>query len=179
MTTGKSKTKELEERIAELESSLDEVKTTSERYLKQLKYAKADLENLQKRTQKIIDEALDRANSRLIMQLLPILDELDLAIDAAKNSKGNILEGVEMIRGKVWKVMETEGVMPIESTGKAFDPNFHEAVLEVETNEIEEGYVTEEYRKGYKYRGKVLRPSMVKVARNSRSDDEQGDEANE
>ena len=136
MTPRKSKIKELENEIIELEASLEDVKKTSEKYLNQLKYAKADLENLQKKTQKRIDEALEKANGRLLMQLLPIIDELDLAISTARNSNGNILEGVEMVKGKIWKIMESEGMTPIISLGKPFDPHIHEAVLEVQTDEV-------------------------------------------
>jgi molecular chaperone GrpE len=175
--------KQLEEKTAELEASLKEEREKADRYLNQLKYARADLENLQKRTQRSIEEALDRANGRLLMQLLPILDELDLAIKAAKMPKGDIAEGVEMVRNKLAKLMEAEGVSSIEAVGKSFDPRLHEAVLEVETNDHPNGCVVEEFRKGYKFKGRVLRASMVKVARNPDSDkvkvdvkDERGEE---
>ena len=165
--------KELEVRVTELEASLEEERKKAERYLSQLKYARADLENLQKRTQKDIDEALVRANGRLLMQLLPILDELDLAIKAAKTSKGSIVEGVEMVRNKLSKLMEVEGVSPIEALGQPFDPRLHEAVLEEETAEHPDGSVVEEFRKGYRFKDRVLRASMVKVARNPGSKEDQ------
>lgn len=171
MSPRKSKAKIQEEKISELEKGLADERKTSEKYLSQLKYAKADLENLQKRTQRRIDEAKEKANGRIVMQLLTILDELDLAISAAENSKGDIIEGVEMIRGKLWKLLDAEGLDPIDAYGRPFDPNLHEAVLEVETDEVENGCVVEEFRKGYKFKGRVLRASMVKVAKNSGSDD--------
>ena len=99
MSPRKSKVHILEEKISELESCLEDERKTSEKYLSQLKYARADLENLQKRTQRRIDEAHEKANGRILIHLLTILDELDLAIFAAKNSKGDIIEGVEMVRG--------------------------------------------------------------------------------
>ena len=162
--------KDLKERVAKLEVSLEEEKKNSERYLNQLKYARADLENLQKRTQKQIVETLSRANGRLLMQLLPILDELELAITASKEGKGSIVEGVEMVKGKLVKLMEAEGVSPIEALGEAFDPGFHEAVLE-ESSDHPNGTVVEEFRRGYTYNGRVLRASMVKVAMNKGSDE--------
>ncbi|MCW3989783.1 MAG: nucleotide exchange factor GrpE [Candidatus Bathyarchaeota archaeon] len=171
MSPRKSKAKIQEEKISELEKGLADERKTSEKYLSQLKYAKADLENLQKRTQRRIDEAKEKANGRIVMQLLTILDELDLAISAAENSKGDIIEGVEMIRGKLWKLLDAEGLDPIDAYGRPFDPNLHEAVLEVETDEVENGCVVEEFRKGYKFKGRVLRASMVKVAKNSGSND--------
>ena len=171
MSPRKSKAKILEEKISELENSLEDERKTSERYLSQLKYARADLENLQKRIQRRIDEAQDKANGRLVMQLLTILDELDLAISAAENSESGIIEGVEMVRGKLWKLLDAEGLAPIDAFKRPFDPNLHEAVLEVETDEVEDGCVAEECRKGYTFKGKVLRASMVKVAKNSGSND--------
>jgi molecular chaperone GrpE len=167
----KPKVRDLEERIAELEASVSDERKRAETYLNQLKYAKADLENLQKRTQKQIDEALDRANGRTLLQLLPILDELELAIAAAKNSNGNIVEGIEMVRNKLAKLMEAEGLTPIKAVGEIFDPRLHEAVLEAETVDQPDGHIVEEFRKGYRYRDRVLRASMVKVARSPSSDE--------
>ncbi len=171
MSPRKSKAKILEEKISKLENSLEDERKTSEKYLSQLKYARADLENLQKRTQRRIDEAQEKAKGGIVMQLITILDELDLAISAAENSEGDIVEGVEMVRGKLWKLLDAEGLAPIEAHGQPFDPNLHEAVLEVETDEVENGCVAEEFRKGYTFKGRVLRASMVKVAKNSGSDD--------
>jgi molecular chaperone GrpE len=165
--------KQLEKKTTELEASLKEQREKAERYLNQLKYARADLENLQKRTQRSIEEALDRSNGRLLMQLLPILDELDLAIKAAETTEADIAEGVEMVRNKLAKLMESEGVSPIEALGKPFDPRLHEAVLETQTEDHTDGTVAEEFRKGYKYKDRVLRASMVKVARNPGSKEDQ------
>jgi molecular chaperone GrpE len=179
MSPRKSKTKLLEEKISELETSLEKEKMTSEKYLNQLKYTKADLENLQKRIQRNINDSLERASAQYVLQLLPILDELDLAISLSKNSTSNILEGVEMIRGKMWKFLEAKGLSLIEAIGHPFDPNYHEAVLEVETKDVEDGHVAEEFRKGYFFKGKVLRATMVKVAKNTSSDKDQEDVENE
>jgi len=179
MSPRKSAKKKLEEQIAELESALSDEKKTSEKYLSQLKYARADLENLQKRTQRSVEEAIERSNGRFMIQLLPIFDELELAISASKNSDGDILEGVEMVRGKMWKLLESQGLSRIDAKGEPFDPNLHEAVLEVETDEHENGSVVDEFRKGYKYRGRVLRASMVKVARNPDSEQDQEEEEDE
>ena len=164
------KKKDLDKKVEALEESLETEKKNSELYLKQLKYAKADLQNLQKQTEKRIEDTISRANGRLLMQLLPILDELNMAIEASKNG-GNIIDGVEMVSEKLRKVMEAEGVTSIEAVGKAFDPRYHEAVLEIETNEQPTGTVVDEFRSGYTYRDRVLRASMVKVAKNPSSDE--------
>jgi molecular chaperone GrpE len=175
----KSKTKKLEENIAKLEASLDDERKRAEKYLSLLKYAKADLENLQKQTQKQIDMVLSRANGRLLMQLLPLLDELHLAIEVSNTGNGDIVEGVEMVRGKLEKLMAAEGVSPIKAIGEPFDPRLHEAVLEVETHNQPDGTVIEELRKGYKFKDRVLRASMVKVVRNPGSDEYQEENEDE
>ncbi|MCW3992460.1 MAG: nucleotide exchange factor GrpE [Candidatus Bathyarchaeota archaeon] len=162
-------------RVADLEAALDEERKKTETYLTQLKYAKADLENTQKRTQRNIEEALVRANGKLLTRLLPILDELELAIEAARDGGGEIVEGVEMVRNKLVKLMEAEGMASIDAVGEPFDPRLHEAVLEVETSDHPAGTVVEEFRRGYTYRDRVLRASVVKVARNPSSDDDQGE----
>ena len=175
----KSKTKKLEEKIAKLEASLEDERKRAEKYLSQLKYARADLDNLQKQTHKRIDEVLSRANGRLLMQLLPLLDELHLAIEISNAGDGDIVEGVEMVRGKLEKLMASEGVSPIEANGEPFDPRLHEAVLEVENRDQPGGTVIEELRKGYKFKDRVLRASMVKVTRNPDSDEVQEENKNE
>jgi len=167
----KPKPKDLQKMLAELEASLDEEAKRSERYLNQLKYAKADLENLQKQTQKRIEDTISRANGRLLIEILPIIDELEMAIEASKNGEANIVEGVDMVLGRLQKVMESEGVTAIDALGKPFDPRYHEAVLELDTKDHPNGTVIEEIRRGYMYNSRVLRASMVKVARNKSSDD--------
>ena len=110
------------------------------------------------------------------MGLLPIVEELDLAIEAArKTANSGILKGVEMVKKKIEKMLDSEGVSPIEAVGRTFDPHLHEAVIEVETSDQPDGTVIEEIRKGYTYRDQVLRASMVKVARNpsSKEDEEE------
>lgn len=145
-------------RIAELEARLSEANKLSEVYLTQLKYLKADLDNLQKQTQRRAEEAIDRGHARIFSELLAIADELGLA---AQNTKS---EGICMIYNKLLKLLESEGVKQIEAVGKQFDPYRHEAVLEVETLDYKPGTVVEEIRKGYTYKDKALRASMVKVA---------------
>ncbi len=175
----KPKLKDLQKKLAKLEASLEDEAKKSEKYLSQLKYAKADMENLQKQTQKRIEDTISRANGRLLMQLLPILDELEMAIEASKNGEGNIVEGVDMVKGKLQKVMEAEGVTTIDALGEPFNPRYHEAVLEVDTENHPDGTVIEELRKGYTYNSRVLRASMVKVAKNRSSDNDKEEDKDE
>jgi molecular chaperone GrpE len=148
-----------EERITELEQQLTDAGKTLEATTTQLKYAKADLENLQKQTQRRIEEAADRNNARILSQLITIVDELRIVASTTKN------EADAMIHAKLLKILENEGVKPIECQGKPFDPYKHEAILEVETDACPPGAVAEEIRSGYTYKDKVLRAAMVKVAK--------------
>lgn len=154
-------------RLAELEAAYLGEKQKADSFLNQLKYAQADIENLRKQMQRRVDEEVERWRSHLLLQLLPVVEELDLAIESASEADGSqLLQGVKIIRKKLGRILEREWVSPIEALGKPFDPNLHEAVMEVEAPEKEDGVVVEEVRKGYLLRGRVLRPSMVKVARN-------------
>ena len=154
----KPKRQKAEERIAELEQQLTDTGKTLEAITTQLKYAKADLDNIQKQSQKRIEEANDRNNARILSQLATIADELALVAATTKN------EATAMIHAKLLRLLEAEGVKPIDAKGKPFDPYRHEAVLEVEDN-CPPGTVVEEIRGGYTYKDKVLRAAMVKVAR--------------
>ena len=151
--------------VAELETSLKEKTKLEETYLTQLRYARADLENLQKHIQRRIDEGVTREKAKLIMQILTVSEEVDLTVDKVKKAKdSSLLEGVEMVRKKLWKVLNREGLCPIEAMGKPFDPNMHEALQEIKTCDYPEGIVVQEIRKGYLLNGKVFRPSLVKVS---------------
>ena len=158
-------------KVAELEASLEEKTKLEETYLNQLKYARADLENLQKHMQSRIDEGVAREKERMIMQLLPVAEEVDLALEEAKKTRDpTLLEGMEMVTRKLWKAFSCEGLCPIEAVGKPFDPHMHEAVQKVGTGDYPDGTVVQEVRRGYLLNGKVLRPSLVKVAVHRNSD---------
>ena len=152
-------------KVADLKSSLEKKTKLEETYLNQLRYAQADLENLQKHIQKRIDEGVTREKAKLIIRILTVAEEVDLTLDEVKKAKNSsLLEGVELVRKKLWKVLSFEGICPIEAIGKPFDPYMHESVQEIETCDYPVGMVVQEVRKGYVLNGKVLRPSLVKVA---------------
>jgi molecular chaperone GrpE len=156
-----------EEDIENLKKRLKDADEKAERYLNQLKYAKADLENLQKNTQRRIEQIIERANGRLLGELLPITDELDLAIQNINSTKNpELYNGLQMVKKKLNRLLELEGVKPIETEGKGFDPHLHEALLVVETTDYPNGSIVEEIRKGYTYNNRVLRASIVKIAKN-------------
>jgi molecular chaperone GrpE len=152
-------------KITKLEVALKEKSKLEETYLNQLKYARADLENIQKNVQRRIDEEVTKEKENLIQQILTIAEELDIVLNEARKAKNHILlEGIEMIRKKFWKLISCEGLCPIEAIGKPFDPNLHDAVQEVETCDYPAGTIVAEIKKGYLLNGKVFRPCLVKVA---------------
>ncbi len=127
----------------------------------------AEFENYKKRMAREKAEYLRFAREGLILEFLPILDNLERAIDSARAEMGStpLLEGIEMIARLFRSVLEKAGVTPIEALGRPFDPGFHQAVAQVETSQGEANLVVEEIQKGYLLEGRVLRPAMVKVSR--------------
>ncbi len=155
--------KDLRTLVQQLKKEIDEEKKKSEDYLSRLKYLQADFENYRKRVDREIREIEDFSTSRFARRLLPILDELDLALNSAE-SKSPLTEGVTMVRKSLSAALEAEGVKRIEAVGRPFDPRLHEAVDKVQGKKSGgEDVVVEEMRKGYLFKDKILRPSLVKV----------------
>ncbi len=143
--------------------ALEEEKKRSEEYLTRLKYLQADFENYRKRIDREIQEVEEFSTSGFGRRLLPVMDELDLAISSAESSKSPLSEGLKMVRKNLNASLEAEGIKRIEALGKPFDPTLYEAVDKVQGKRNGEDIVIEEIRKGYTFKGKILRPSMVKV----------------
>jgi molecular chaperone GrpE len=153
---------------ANFEEQLEGERKRSEDYLIRLKYLQADFENMKKRFDREVEQTKCYCNERIIIPLLDVVDELELAVkngEISTPSTESLLEGVEMTLKKLRKILEQEGVTAIDSPeGKAFDPSRHHAVLAVETDDAADGTVLEQIRKGYIMKGKVIRPTIVKVA---------------
>ena len=147
------------------EKQFDAEKKRSEDYLTRLKYLQADFENLKRRCDRQLDEAKNYATERLVLQLLDVIDELELAVKTGETAKDgkSLLEGVQMTLKKFRKVLEQEGVSPIDCEGKIFDPSKHNAVATIEREGAEGCIVGEEVRKGYIMKDRVIRPSIVNV----------------
>jgi molecular chaperone GrpE len=154
-----------EQQVETLKMALETEKKHSEECLTQLKYARADIENLKKRFEKQLEDTQSHANERLMIQLLDVVDELEMAVKSADScaSAENLAQGVEMTLKKLTKILEKEEVYPIKSVGEPFDPEKHDAVARIEKESVEGCTVIEEVRRGYTMRGKVIRPSIVKV----------------
>ncbi|MCK8815917.1 nucleotide exchange factor GrpE [Natroniella sulfidigena] len=158
--------KKLEGEIKGLEEELASAKEEKEKYLQRVKRLKADFSNYKKRMTKEKEKIVSNANQELLLDLLPVIDNFERALASSKNSddSSDVLQGVEMIYKQLFKVLTTNGVEEIEAVGEEFDPNYHEAVGKVESEEYDSGIVAEEMQKGYLFNGVLLRPAMVRVA---------------
>jgi len=158
--------KSIENELEELRKALKEERDRAEDYLNRLKYLQADFENFQKRANREMLELVKYGNERLIVKLLNVVDDLERAIKSGKetNSKEALMDGVELILKELKEILRKEGLEEINAIGKSFDPNLHEAVAHVQTKDHPDNTVIEEIRKGYLLNGRLIRPSIVKVA---------------
>lgn len=146
------------EKIAELEAKLEEAES---RILRQI----ADFENFKRRARLDQETAATYRSQSLVTDLIPALDNFEraLQIEATNDQAKSIMQGVEMVYRSIIDALKKEGVEAIEAVGTQFDPNVHQAVMQVSEPDTESNVVLEEFQKGYKLKDRVLRPSMVKV----------------
>ncbi|HSH36568.1 nucleotide exchange factor GrpE [Schnuerera sp.] len=144
----------------DVEEKEKEFKELTNRYLR----LQADFINYKNRVEKDKEKIYTYAAEEIMTELLPILDNFDRALDNAEE-KDSFFEGVKMIYDQILKVLTDNGLKEIDCIGENFDPNFHHAVFMEEVEDKEEGTVLEVLQKGYLLNDKVIRPSMVKVAK--------------
>jgi len=131
----------------------------------------AEFENYKKRVNKDKEELVKYGNENLLYDLLPVIDNLEMALQHASNDvSSGLVQGVEITLKELRKTLEKFGLAPIEAHGKPFDPLVHHAMTQVERDDVDEKTVVEEYRKGYRLRDKVLRPSLVAVSKKTVSE---------
>jgi len=136
--------------------------------LDRIKRKQADIDNLMRISKNQQAETREYALQDFLTRLLPVMDNLERALYAAKDDATipeAYVKGLEMIYNQIFQILEKEDVSVIDAVGAPFDPNCHHAVLQVESEESEPGTVTEELQKGYRYRQRILRPTMVKVCK--------------
>lgn len=153
-------TEELQKALEEKEESLKEL---NNKYL----YLQAEFENFKKLKAKEKQDILKFGNEVLIKELIPVIDNLERAIDHAGKSEDakGIVEGVQITLNEFLKVLERSGVEQVEAMGKRFDPNYHEALFQEEREDVEPDIVTSELQKGYTLNGRLLRPARVSVSK--------------
>ncbi|GBF10125.1 MULTISPECIES: nucleotide exchange factor GrpE [Tepidibacillus] len=151
--------------VQEEQDEVSQLKQTIEELQNRLLRTQADFENFRKRTRVEKEELAKYATAKLVESLLPAIDNFERAIDSSKDSQNLdlFLQGVEMVYRQIEQVLTQEGLEKIEAVGQPFNPEIHQAVMQVETDEFDSGIVVEELQKGYKLKEKVIRPSMVKV----------------
>ncbi|MDR0269005.1 nucleotide exchange factor GrpE [Paenibacillus sp.] len=149
-----------------LQSEVERLQTLADDSQQRFLRTQADFDNYRKRTLKEKEDFAKYASSKLITELLPIIDNFDRAIAAAGDSAEieSFAKGVNMIFRQLEGVLKAEGLETMDSVGQPFNPEFHQAIMQVESDEHEEGIVVEEVQRGYKLKDKVLRPAMVKVS---------------
>jgi len=156
--------------VDDLKKKLKEEQSKSNDYLNKLKYLQAEFENSQKRIEKEIESSVRAEREKLILEMIEVLDELEIAFNSGMKSKSGkaIIKGLEMILRKFKEALKKEGLSEIEALGKSFNPELHEAVAHVQKNQYPDGAVVEEIKKGYILDGKLLRPSLVCVAKSQK-----------
>ncbi|GAC42995.1 nucleotide exchange factor GrpE [Paenibacillus popilliae] len=147
-------------------AELKEAHAQAEELQQRLQRAQADFDNFRRRTVKEKEELAQYASSKLVTELLPVLDNFERALVAVQtgSEEQSFVKGVDMIFRQFMQVLEQEGVKAMNAVGEPFNPEFHQAIMQVESEEQEEGIVVEEVQKGYMLNERVLRPAMVKVS---------------
>ena len=150
------------------DSELDKLKAERDTLLDRLARLQAEFENARKRAAREQQEFREYALADAVKALLPILDSFERALQTGAADKAEFRGGVELIYKQLQDALAKLGLRPIPAKGKPFDPHLHQAIEMVDTREAEDHHVLEELQRGYKLKDRLLRPSMVKVARNSK-----------
>lgn len=147
------------------ESELQKLKSERDSLLDRLARQQAEFENARRRASKEQQDFRDYALADSIKSLLPVVDSLERALQV-KSDAAELRSGVELIHKQLLDALAKLSVNPIEAKGEAFDPRYHEAIEMVETDKVPDHQVTDELQRGYKFKDRLLRPAMVKVAHN-------------
>lgn len=151
----------LTEEQVKIEALETEIKGLNDRLIRM----QADYDNFRRRTKQEKEVAAKYKAQNLIEEIIPAIDNFDraLGVKAESEEAKVILQGMEMIYRQLADALKNEGLEVIKSVGQSFDPHYHQAVLQVETDEFESNHVIEELQKGYLLKDRVIRPSMVKI----------------
>ena len=149
------------------ESLLKQVQTDLERFRDHALRTQADFDNFRKRAAREREDAVKYANASFLEKLIPILDNFELGLNAARTTSADspILSGMDMVARQLNDFLSGTGVEPVNGEGQKFDPNLHEAVAQEESATVPEGIVVRQHRRGYKLRDRLLRPATVVVSK--------------
>ena len=150
-------------RIEFLEQELIRLESEKQDLLRLAQTRQAEFENFRRRSERERQETVELATAESVKTLLPVFDDFERAVQV-QTTDSNYAKGVELIHSRLQEVLARMGLEAIETAGKIFDPNLHHGIDMVETDEAEDQSILAEFQKGYNFRGKLLRPSMVRVA---------------
>ena len=158
------------EESVEAKEQQEEQPTEAQDYYERLLRCMAEMDNLKKRLEKEKSELLQFANENLIKELLPIVDNLERALEhgGQLETPAPLMEGLELVYQGFIKALTRFGVTPIECLGEVFDPAFHNAMMQEESTEVPDSTIIKELQKGYLLQHRLLRPAMVVVAKNTK-----------
>jgi molecular chaperone GrpE len=158
--TGSRQADDPQEQVAQLKNELAKYKDVALRSV-------ADLDNYRKRMAREKDDAIRYANASFLERLIPILDNFELGIQAAKagGSQSAVQDGLIMVLKQLQDFLASSGVETIDATGQHFDPNVHEAIAQEQSAEVAEGFVIRQLRKGYRLKDRLIRPANVVVSK--------------
>ena len=164
--------------VETLSARLEEESLKAEEYLDQWKRLAAEFSNYRKRNEKERGELIKFTNALLITRLLPVLDDLERAFQTLPNNMRHFTwtDGVALVHRKLEALLEQEGLKTIEAQGNPFDPALHQSILYEETTEFDDGVIMEELQKGYMLNERVIRPALVRVAKQVSKDEEDQEE---
>jgi molecular chaperone GrpE len=151
---------------ADLQAELEKARTERAAFLDRAARLQAEFDNFRKRNAKETQDYREYALADALQSLLPILDSLDRALKTDAASLKDFHDGIELIDKQFHDALAKLGVQPIPAEGESFDPTLHQAIQMVDTSEVEDNHVIDELQRGYKLRERLLRPAMVRVARN-------------
>src|SRR5882757_5552224 len=149
-------------------SEVDKLRAERDALLDRLARLQAEFDNARKRAVREQQEFREFAAADVIKNILPVMDSFERALKAPAGDANDLRSGLELIYRQFQDALQKLGVQSIESVGKPFDPRVHEAIEMVDTTEAPDHQVLDEFQRGYNYKGRLLRPAMVRVARNSR-----------
>ena len=154
------KIKTLEARVTELSAERDQLKD-------QLLRKMAEFENYKRRTEKEFLAHLENANEGLITELLPVIDDFERSMEHARKEKsgGSLLEGIELVYKNMMDVLSKKGLKVMDVIGQEFDAEMHQALVQVESDQVESGHIADQHLKGYTLNDKVIRHAQVLVAK--------------
>jgi molecular chaperone GrpE len=152
-----------EEQPDQLRSERDALKAERDELKDLLLRRQAEFDNFRRRTEKERSEYLQYAGMEMVKDVLPILDDFERAFKV-EGASPEYVKGIEMIYNRMFETLKKMGLEPMVTTGETFDPHLHQAVERVETADAEEGVIMGEFQRGYRFKDKLLRPAMVRVA---------------